>query len=48
MNAIELLCILAWIFVIGLIFVRPKQVGEQPAMVVIETCSLPHAGALSE
>lgn len=48
MNCIELLCILAWLIIIWLIFARPKQAGEQPAMVIIETCSLPHAGALSE
>ena len=49
MNAIELLCILAWIFVIGLIFVRPKQVWQEPAMIVTEMCDkwdLPDTGVL--
>lgn len=49
MNAIELLCILAWIFVIGLIFVRPKQVWQEPAIIVTEMCDkwdLPDTGVL--
>lgn len=49
MNAIELLCILAWILVIGLIFVRPKQVWQEPAMIGIEMCDkwdLPDTGVL--
>lgn len=48
MHCIELLCILAAILVLGMIIAKPRQAGEEPAMIVIEMCSsLPDTGVLS-
>lgn len=48
MHCIELLCILAAILVIGMIVAKPRQAGEEPAMIVIEMCSsMPDTGVLS-